>query len=79
MQCQLINSYRCSGDILQERNIPNFSLTAIIKMLEDKIKRKLDATLTRLIKLNKKVRQGQPLSPSFIKIQNYRNKWVHVH
>jgi hypothetical protein len=56
MQCQLVNSYRCFGDIiLLETNIPNFSLTAVTKILEDKIKIKLDATLTRLIKINKRV------------------------
>jgi len=55
--------------ILLERNIPNISLTTIIKILEDKMKIKLDATLTWLIKINKKVRQGQPLSPTLMHIQ----------
>jgi len=56
MQCQLVNNYRCFGDtILLKRNIPNFSLTAIIKISENKMKVKLDATLTGLIKINKRV------------------------
>jgi Reverse transcriptase (RNA-dependent DNA polymerase). len=50
--------------ILQERYILNLLHTAVIKIHEDnRIKIKLDDTLTQTIKINIRVLKGCPLSP----------------
>ena len=46
--------------ILQERNILNLLLTAVIKIYEDKIKIKLDDILTHTIKINVGLGKGYP-------------------
>jgi hypothetical protein len=55
--------------IVQERNIPNQLLTAIIKTYDNnETNMKLDATLTEPINVNKGVKQGCQLSPSLFNV-----------
>jgi hypothetical protein len=55
--------------IVQDRNIPDQLLTAVIKIYENnEINMKLDATLTQPVKINKGFRKGRQISPTLFNI-----------